>query len=114
MITKINELKQVLENKQLKSSNIDIKKLEEYATGILIVCAGEYGYTYYHEETDKVFIMLGDANPFDEEYLKQFMLDDIKKSYKVEDNIQIQIEYEAGPTGDGWVKWNGKKWESVK
>ena len=39
----LNELKN-------KKSIIDYKKLEEYANTIHILCAGEYGDTFYNEE----------------------------------------------------------------
>ena len=84
------------------SSIINIEKLKKIAESIQVLCAGEYGDTYYHPEKQSIFICLGDSNPFDLEYLKQFILDGIS-SYKDQDKINIEIENECCPDGEGWL-----------
>lgn len=83
---------------------INIEKLIEYATAIKIVCAGEYGITYYNEEERHVYICLGDSHPFDTKDLREFILEYINKDWKFRDHIKITIENECYPSGDDWKK----------
>lgn len=102
------ELRKVLmESKVNKPINLD--KLIDLAKAIEVICNGEYGITYYNDKENKIFIMLGDANPFDEEPLIEFIKEKVKNSYEDYDNIDVEIELEAHPTGEGWKKFNGKK-----
>jgi len=93
-----------------KKGPIDVDKLIKYAEAISLICDGEYGDTYYHEEDNNIFICLGDSNPFDTEFLEWIMRDAIKTSYDVsDDDIDIEIENECGPSGEGWKRIrNGK------
>ena len=98
-------------NEEKKFNPISLDKLIRYALGITICCAGEYGQVYYNEEDAHVFIVLGDANPFDESMLKnEFIKRAIrKKDYDDEKRIKITIENERGPpSGEGWLMFNGK------
>jgi hypothetical protein len=95
-----------------KAKPIDEKKLIEYATGIEIVCNGEYGVTYYNEEENHIFICIGDSNPFDEEFLEMFIKEAIAKNWKDQDNIKIEIENEAMPCAIDSEE--AKKWKVVK
>lgn len=122
MITTINQFKnesyileKIVDTKILTSKCIDISKLEQYATALLIICGGEYGNTYYNPSKDAIFICLGNANPFDEEYLEDFIKQYISISYKTENDISIEIDMECGPNSneDGWLIWNGKKWNTL-
>lgn len=100
---------------EVKSSIIDVKKLEQYATALLIICGGEYGNTYFNPETNSIFICLGDANPFSMEDLESFLTDYISKDYKTRNEIKVEIDMECGPNSeDGWLEWNGKKWNELK
>jgi hypothetical protein len=111
MITTINEFK----NNKLKSNIIDIKKLEEYAKALEIICNNEYGYIYFNPNNNSIFVCLGDANPFDIEYLSGFILNAISKTYKTEDQINIEIDMECGPNNneEGWLLFKNNKWQKI-
>jgi|TARA_R110000851_G_scaffold251971_5_gene404527 hypothetical protein len=85
-----------------KKGLINIEKLIKYAEAIEVMCNGEYGVTYLHEEENKVFVMLGDSNPFDSEYLIMYMKEAISDGWRNADKIDIEIENEGGPSGEGW------------
>jgi len=93
-----------------KKSVFDMDKLAKYAEAIEVICGGEYGTVFLNEKESKIWIMLGDANPFDQEDLTWFMRDAIKKSYDVKDDeITIEIGDECFPSGEGWKEFkNGK------
>lgn len=100
---------------EVKSSIIDVKKLEQYATALLIICGGEYGDIYFNPEKNSIFICLGDANPFSIEDLESFLTDYISKDYKTRDEIKVEADMECGPNSDeeGWLEWDGKKWKKL-
>lgn len=107
-------------NENMSSEFIDIFKLERYATAILILCDGEYGDTYYNPKLNKVWVCIGDSNPFNWENryedLKLTMSDAIvfdKYRYAYENKlVDIEVEAEAIPGSefDGWFRWTGKEW----
>lgn len=105
------------ENFELKSTLIDVRKLEQYADGIAIVCGGEYGVTCFNPEKNKIWIMVGDANPFDETYLIEFLKEFVAVDFKMDifNQIHVEVEAEAMPGTDetGWYKWTGKNWETL-
>jgi len=88
-------IKQYL-TEETSKCKIDIKKLTRFATGIELVCFGEYGNTYYHPTENSIFICLGDSNPFDENALKEFVLEsakDFKYQLKLRMNLnQIKVK----------------------
>ncbi len=85
---------------------INLKKLEEYAKAIEVICNGEYGFVYYNEEEKHIFICLGDSNPFDDSMLESFIKDYIAKSWDVQKQIKVTIENECGPPKGKWKKLN--------
>jgi len=91
-----------------KSSVINVEKLQSVAHSIETLCNGEYGQTYFNPDTNHIAICLGDANPFDEEYLEQFILDSIT-DYKNRDNISLEIDYEWVPGIECAHVYNSKK-----
>lgn len=101
---KIKKFDQI--NEGVNSNPINLDKLKEYAKGIGVCCAGEYGDVYYNEGQNHVFVCLGDSHPFDEEYLESFMKEYIKKDYDSMKQINITIENECGPSSkeEGWIK----------
>jgi hypothetical protein len=102
-------IKQLL-NEGLKQI-IKKKKLAEMAKGIELICNGEYGYTFYHPEKNKIFICLGDANPFDDEYLKEWVLDAIS-DWDNRDKIDIEIEHESTvPEDEGWLQYDNDEFK---
>jgi len=89
---------------------IDNDKLQRYATAIAIICNGEYGDVFYNPDQIKIFVCLGDANPFSED-LEYFMKDAVAIDYKQSDKISVEIENEVGcPNEPGWFKWTGNEW----
>lgn len=97
---------------ELDSDVIDVEKLQEYAHGIEICCAGEYGTTYFNPSENHIFVCLGDSNPFDSEMLSSYIKDSVRKGdYNNYDKIQVTIEDECTPRAetDGWFKFNGAK-----
>lgn len=101
---KLAGIKPVLkeEKESKKKSPIDMDKLFAYANAIEVLCNGEYGVVFYNENSHKVFVMLGDSNPFDSEYLMWYMKDAISKDYEASKEIEIEIDNEAYPSGEGW------------
>jgi hypothetical protein len=86
---------------------INIKRLNEYANAIKIICAGEYGQVYLNEEKKSVFICLGDSNPFEDGYITEFMRGYIKETHWVQDDeFEIIVECESGPPSNDWKKIN--------
>ena len=100
---------------EVKSKIIDVKKLEQYATALLVICGGEYGDTYFNPEINSIFVCLGDANPFDIDYLEDFLKEYISKDYKTRDEIKVEVDMECGPNNEtpGWLEWDGKKWKEI-
>lgn len=94
----------------MESHAIDMKKLERFAKAIAIMCNGECGYTYVIPKENKVFVCLGDSNPFEEEMLIQYMKDAIAKDYEKAELIDIQVENEGLPDSDGWYEFDGDSW----
>ena len=86
----IDELKLYL-NESI-NSKIDLNTLSELAEGISKLCLGEYGYTFFNPEENKIVITLGDSNPFDSKYLKEWF-EDMLYSSDVELDIEIADEY---------------------
>ena len=75
---------------------VDMKRLEEFAQGLKMICMGEYGETYYNTELKKIIINLGDGNPFGsikelEDWIKETVYDDYSKAC---DQIHIEIDCE--------------------
>lgn len=98
-------IKKIL-NEQIKSI-VDVETLKKIANGIYLVCNGEYGDTYYHPKENKIFICLGDSNPFDGDALKQWIIYAVA-NWKDSDKIDVEIEYEALPReGEGWLIFDG-------
>lgn len=97
-------IKESAENKSI----IDFKKLVEYAKGIAICCNGEYGDVFYNEDENHIFVCLGDSNPFDYDYLKEYILEAVVTDYKNRDNVNITIENECTPNKNSgtWKKIN--------
>jgi hypothetical protein len=92
---------------EASKSPINYNKLVEYAKGIAICCAGEYGDVYYNEEKNEVFVNLGDSHPFEESYLENFMKEAICNGWENQKLVTITIENECGPqNGEGWKKVN--------
>ena len=101
----LKNIKEYLINEEVKSKKIiDLKKLDELASAIYILCNGEYGYTFLNEKINTIWICVGDSNPFDTEYLEMFIKEIVSTSYKVSDEINIIIENEAYPTDEGYKK----------
>ena len=91
-----------------KKLSVNLDKLKDVAEGISKICLGEYGYTWYHPEENKIAICLGDANPFgDWEELEDWIRwGCIEGSHEDITNFDIEVDGEWGPTGDGWLKYN--------
>jgi len=84
---------------------VNMDKLMAYTTAIETICNGEYGTVYYNEKSYKIFVCVGDANPFNFEDLEQFMKGAVAKDYDSEKKIEIEIGNESGPNDDkedGW------------
>lgn len=108
----IQEMLLANEDSSTESSAIDMKKLEQYAKAISIMCNGEYGDTYVFPKENKVFVCIGDSSPFEDEMLIQYMKG--AKDYKSEELIEIEVENEGLPEGDGWYELTQKGWRSWK
>jgi len=87
-----------------KSSPVDRKKLAEYAKGIAICCAGEYGDVFYNESEQHIFVCLGDSNPFDDDNLASYIKEAVIENYRDFEKVQVTIENECTPGGEGWEK----------
>lgn len=92
---------------------VDIKKLEQIAHGIQLICAGEYGYTYINPTQNKIAINLGDGNPFAkydtlEWWIEEITYIDYTKGKELI-NIEIDCEWVPGHGDDGWMMYNIKK-----
>ena len=98
------KIKKIFEN---MGNPIDMEKLTKYAKAIGILCNGEYGDVFYNKEENHIFVCLGDANPFDEEYLEEFIKEAVSKDWKSQDQIKVTIENECNPNDDG-------NWEKIK
>lgn len=83
---------------------VDMDKLMAYTAAIETICNGEYGTVYFNEKNFKIFVCVGDANPFESEDLENFMKDAVAKDYQSSEKIEIEIEGEAGPNNEeeGW------------
>jgi hypothetical protein len=89
---------------------VNMKQLEAFAVGLSNICMGEYGDTYINKEEKKIGIVLGDSNPFKEEYLKDWIENMCFESWG-DDKVEIEIDCEWQPSGDNWVRFDGEKWE---
>lgn len=99
MITTINEYK----NKSI----IDETKLLNLANSIQTICNGEYGNTYWNKDTNSIFICLGDSNPFDDnldEWIKEIVSD-----YSNHKDVNVEIDNECMPFGEGWFIFKNNK-----
>lgn len=105
----MNNLK-LFEN--FNSNPINIEKLKVVAISIMVICAGEYGETYYKESDNHVFMCVGDSNPFNDR-LEEFIKDVICNNYNDKKNVKITIENEVYPNGDGWKKWDPRTKEFI-
>lgn len=85
---------EINESIKLENNYIDIKKLEEYAKSLSIICAGEDGNIWVSKDGTKIAISIGDSNPFDEEQLEEFIKSYVIKDYKNRDNVEIEIDTE--------------------
>ncbi len=110
----IQEMLLAGESSSMESSAIDMNKLEQYAKAISIMCNGEYGDTYVIPKENKVFVCLGDSSPFDDEELIAYMRGAIAKDYDATDLIEIEVENECPPEGDGWYELTKKGWTPWK
>ena len=98
--------------KPTPKSPIDMEKLLKIAEAIEVICNGEYGNVYFNETENKVFVCLGDANPFDSEYLESFVQEAIAKNYKVEDEISVEVDMECSPSNqEGWKRYSKGKFK---
>jgi hypothetical protein len=90
-----------------------MKNLEMFATGLLNICMGEYGYTYINPDEMKIGIVLGDANPFGslEELEDWVRWECIDGPHEFISAFDIEIDMEWQPTGEGWKRFNGKDWK---
>lgn len=96
------KIKRIVEN---VNNPIDIKKLNEYANAIGVLCNGEYGEVFYNENENHIFVCVGDANPFDIKSLEFFIKCAVAKDWKTQDQIKVTIEDECYPNDDGnWKK----------
>lgn len=102
--SQLKALKENLIKEEKGNKIIDLNKLKELAKSISFICNGEYGTLYLNEKENKIWVCLGDANPFDEEYLEMFIKEIVATSYKVSDDIEIIIENEATPSDNNYKK----------
>lgn len=93
-LNEFNKSKIINESIKLENNYIDIKKLEEYAKSLSIICAGEDGNIWVSKDGTKIAISIGDSNPFDEKYLEEFIKSYVIKDYKNRDNVEIEIDTE--------------------
>lgn len=109
MITNINEFKNIVDeiDADLKSKIIQIEKLKDVAHSIKVLCNGEYGDTFLDIKNNKVLIVLGDSNPFDDS-LKYFILDAIA-DYDNQKQITIELENEIEPDDEYKYKYDIKQ-----
>lgn len=87
-------------------TKININKLIQFAYGIALCCDGEYGDTFYNEQNKQVFVCLGDSNPFDPENLEANIKYGIVENYDSAQGIEVIVENECYPTGEGWTKFD--------
>ena len=93
-----------------KGEIIDMEKFIKICDAISVLCDGEYGDVFYNKEELKIFICLGDSNPFDMEYLEQSL------SYTLCDNssdanlLAVEVDNESYPCAKG----ADSKWEIYK
>jgi hypothetical protein len=85
---------------------VDMTKLIEYAQAIGTICAGEYGIIWYNQAEKHIFVCLGDSNPFNQDDLKEFILEAVSQDYNSRGLVQVTIENESEPDGEGWEKLN--------
>jgi len=92
---------------------VDIKKLEAFAKGLMLICFGEYGYTYINKDEMKIGIVLGDSNPFgDWEELEDWIRwECIDGPHEFITNFDIEVDGEWQPSGKGWERFDGKGWK---
>ena len=90
-------------NEAKSSGIVNMDKLKEVADAINTLDL-DYGQTYFNEAENKIFVIVGDGCPFDIDLLE----DSIKNQcaeYKHWDDLEVEIENEAGPPGgEGWKK----------
>jgi hypothetical protein len=97
------------ESKDSKT-HIDIDKLIKISEAIQVLCNGEYGDVYFKEDENKVFVCLGDSNPFDSEFLEEFIKEAIAKNY--DNDIHIEIDNECYPDdSDSWKRYDKGKFK---
>lgn len=81
----------------------------ELAKSIAFLCNGEYGTTYWNKSANKIFINVGDSNPFDIDYLKAFVKEILVDNYTDQKYVEVDIDNECGPpTEIGWTVFNDK------
>ena len=105
--------KRLVENKETPKTFDDVvnmKSLEEFADGLMKVSMGEYGYTYINKSEMKIGIVLGDSNPFSDGGLEDWIENMCFKSWDGE--VEIEVDAEWQPSGEGWERFDGKKWKS--
>jgi hypothetical protein len=92
---------------------VDMEKLEMFAKGLLLICFGEYGYTYINKEEMKIGIVLGDANPFgDWKELEDWVRwECVDGPHEFIEDFDIEVDGEWQPSGEGWEMFDGKKWK---
>jgi len=106
---KLAAIEPTLLKEEKKTSPIDMDKLFKFADAIEVLCNGEYGVVFYNEDTYKVFVMLGDSNPFDTENLTQHIKEILAKNYNLEKEVDVEIGYESYREGEEWKEvYNGK------
>ncbi len=95
--------------KESTEFKVNMDTLLELAKAISFLCNGEYGYLYFNESENKIAIVLGDSNPFEESYLEQYIRDILFDDYKQGDLLNIEIDSEWVPCEKGdknWVYYN--------
>jgi hypothetical protein len=98
IIDDINKIKDVF----------DIENITNMSIGLKLICLGEYGDLFINPEHKKIFICLGDCNPFGEiEKLEDYIRYNCIKTQEKQKEYEIIIEYECIPNSDeSWYKFD--------
>ena len=91
---------------------VNLKQLEKFAEGLLLISLGECGYTMINKEEMKIAVSLGDSNPFGslkelEEWIRWGCLNG---SHDFISSFDIEIDTEFTNSGENWKTFRNKKW----
>lgn len=88
--------------------DFDIENITQMAVGLKLICLGEYGDLFISPQDKKVFICLGDCNPFGEiEKLEDYIRYNCIKSQENQKVYDIVFDYECIPNSDeSWYKFD--------